>query len=523
MNSTSTTRKPDLRELHQILLELEALEQLYQTNKIVAYRPLKRVDGQDFHADQLQAVRLVLGSNRSGKSVAGCAEAIAHSLGYRPWLPEDDPNRTVRLTNGDPIPVPNIGRVLAQNFEQAIRQTIWPKFEEWAPRHLIKSVKYSARGVPIMLEWTNGSKIYFMSNDQEDMAFEGTNGHWAWIDEPCDYNKYIGLKRGLVDFDGHLWLTMTPLAQPWIADVIMDRANIPGSGVKAYKFSIWDNCDENGGYMTRAAINEFLSDLREEQLEARLHGNFLHLAGRVYKEWTAAPPYWIDPFDIPLSWPRVRLIDPHPRKPICVLWLAVSPDNQIFAYRALADRRLKTVKDVADRIKEYEGWAGRPRPTDLSEPVVYSIIDYSAREDERTSGTHIQRAFADEGIICALSQKRNAQAGYDAIHNALKRGQYEWDEPMLVTFNTCLPVKRNFERFCYDEWQTGKQRDLKGEKDQYRAVDDDFIDLLRYYYQSGLNYHMLRGHMRQWQRESHDERHIGRLRLPELERFRRHG
>lgn len=511
-----------LAEALELLHELQTLETIYETNKIVTYRPLQRLDGQDFHADDRFAIRLVLGSNRSGKSVAGCAEAIAHSIGYRPWLPQDHPNHIVRLCDGQPIPVPNVGRIIAQDFEQAIRQTVWPKIEEWAPKHMIKRVIRSPRKVPQVIEWTNGSTIYLMSNDQDDMAFEGPNGHWVWADEPIDYKKYVGLKRGLIDFSGHMWMTMTPLAQPWIADVIMARANEPDSGARTYKFSVWDNCTENGGYLTREAIEEFLADLREDELEARLHGNFLHLAGRVFKEWEPRPPYWIDPFKIPVHWPRVCLIDPHTRKPIAVLWLAISPDNQVFAYRSLYDPKLRTVKQVAERIKHLEGWAERTVPTAQSEPVVMRIIDSSANEKERGSGLSIKTMLHNEGIYCQDAQKRNAQAGYDSIHDALHRGPYEWGEPAIVVFNTCHHVKQNFENFCYDEWGSNKQRDLRGEKDAVRKAHDDFIDLLRYYFQSGLNYQALRKYMRQMAREEQDEMHIGRLRLPEVERLRKY-
>ncbi len=515
-------------EVLEIIQELERIETVYETAKIVTYRPLPRADKQDFHADGGKYdIRLVLGSNRSGKTVAGVCEAIAHSLGYRPWLHPEHPDYIVRLCDGNPIPVPNIGRVIAQDFEQAIRQTIWPKFEEWAPKHMIKEVIRSPRKVPQVLKWSNGSIIYFMSNDQDDMAFEGPNGHWVWADEPIDYKKYVGLKRGLIDFSGEMWMTMTPLTQAWIADIVMGRANEPDSGAKTYKFSVWDNCTENGGYLSKAAILSFLSDLREDELEARLHGNFLHLAGRVYKEWTPEPPFWIDPFDIPRTWPRVCLADPHTRKPIAVMWVAISPDDQIFIYRALYDQTLRTVEMVADCMKQMEGWVEGPNGWadayigEDTERMTNRIIDWSANEAERVTGQTIKREFARCGFPFQDALKRNAAAGYDAIHQALRPGKYQWDEPTLITFNTCSPVKQNFENFCFDEWGSNKQRDLMGQKDGIRKVHDDFIDMIRYYFQSGLNYHVLRQFMRQHQQETQDEFHIGRLKLPELERVRR--
>jgi hypothetical protein len=492
-------------ELQELWTRLAALEEAYSGQKVCFYEPIGQQPA--FHTADDATVRLVLGSNRSGKSVAGVVEAIAHALGYRPWLAEDDPDRIVRLANGRPIPVPNVGRIIAQNYQQAINQTIWPKLQEWAPRGWYK-IKKDQRGIPVQMTWANDSVIYLMSNDQDDMAFEGTNGHWVWADEPIDYSKYVGLKRGLVDFSGHMWMTMTPLTQPWIHDVIVQRANEQDGSVRLFKFSIWDNCVDNGGHLRREDIEEFLSDLREEELEARLHGNFLHLAGRVFKAWNPEPPYWIPHHNVPDTWPRVCVIDPHPRKPVAVLWMAITPDDQVVCYRDLFDPKLVTISQVADKIKEMEGWT-QTHDGDWvrgveAEPVAMRIIDNSANEQERTSGDTVWKRFAMEQLWCQLAKKRNAQAGYDAIHEALRIGKYEWEEPQLVVFDSCRHVKNNFQNFCWDDWNTSKQRDLKGDKQEVRKNKDDFIDCIRYYFQAGLNYQILRREARRARDENED-------------------
>mgnify|MGYP001367379806 CR=1 FL=1 len=481
-------------KLREVLTELSAYEQAYRSQRIVFFKPIQGKGQEKFFEAQQDVVRLVLGSNRSGKTVCGVNEAIAHSLGYRPWLPADHPLRIVRLPSGRPIPVPNVGRVLAENYEQAIRQTIMAKFDEWAPKMLIKRIDKNTRGIPVSIEWTNGSVIYLMSNDQDDMAFEGPAGHWFWCDEPPEYRKYTGLKRGLVDHGGHCWITMTPLSQPWINDTVVARAGDPGSGISAHKFYIWDNCIDNGGYLERAAIEAFLQDLREEELEARLHGNFLHLAGLVYKTWEPNPPYWVPEREIPRSWPRVQLVDPHSHKPLALLWVAVSPSDVLYVYRATYERNLRTVEDASDYIKQREGWKTSRDPGEDAEPVVLRIIDWSAKETERTSGVSIHYNFAEQGLYYQLAKKANAEYGYNAIHEALKM-RTEWSTPQLVVFNTCAPVKQNFTHFCYDDWATSRQSELKGPKEGYRSRDDDFIDLLRYFYQHKLTYRMLKSMM----------------------------
>lgn len=509
-NSVLSTEEQQtlVNNLQDLWRDLEALQAVYQTQKICMYKPIGQQS--EFHKADTASIRLVLGSNRSGKSVAGVVEMIAHAMGHRPWLEKDDPNYIVRLANSESIPVPNIGRVIAQDYQQAINQTIVPKIVEWAPLGSY-TFKRDNRGIPIQVNWSNKSITYLLSNDQKDMSFEGTNGHYVWADEPIDYSKYTGLRRGLVDFSGHIWLTMTPLSQPWIADVIYSRANEPDKTgyvpVRLFRFSIWDNCVENGGHIHRRDIEEFLSDLDEAELEARLHGNFIHLAGRVYKDWEPESPYWIDPFHIPDSWPRICVIDPHPRKPVAVLWAAIDPGNRVIVYRNLFDRRLKTIKEISNKIKELEGWEYREKDerwarSGSEEYIGARLIDTSSREQERTSGWTVHSKFADCGIHCALAKKRNAEAGYDAIRAALKM-RNEWSEPGLVVFNTCRQVKQNFLHFVWDEWATSRQRETKEQKQEVRKNHDDMIDCIRYIYQSSLdNYMMLR---RESRRNSFDD------------------
>jgi len=503
MEQTKASELAEYARLKDLYMRVKQLRETVSSNKIAYYKPIGQQA--EFHAASTAEVRLVLGGNRSGKTTSGAVEAIAHALGYRPWLPESDPNRIVRLCNGDPIPVPNIGRIAVQNFEVNVVQTLDAKLLEWAPKGAIKHVKPNARGVPSRYDFANGSVIYMLSYEQDDDAVEGFNGHWAWCDEPPPQRKFNGLRRGLIDFEGHIWLTMTPLSEPWINETLFSQANQPNSHVRAFSYSIWDNCIDNGGTLSRTAISSFLKDLPEAERQTREKGQFLHLAGLVYPEWSARPPYWIPARELPESWPRVCLIDPHPRKPIAVMWAACSPDNIWHIYRTLYDNKYKTVRDVAIAMKAAEGWYWDKerydsrfddhvpdfRRTDRTENIVLTIIDTSANEPERVSGSNIAEEFAKFGIFCQDAYKRNYDAGILSIREALKL-ENEWSQPGIVVHDCCTPVKQNFQNFVWDKWGSSKQAQVKGDKQAPVKFNDDFIDLIRYLFQARLNYHMLR-------------------------------
>lgn len=498
---TSSVR--EYEQLKSLVLRLRTLKSQINSNRIAYYTPIGNQG--DFHAASTAHTRIVYGGNRSGKTTSGTVEAIAHALGERTWLPKDHPDRVVKLANGDPIPVPNIGRIAVKSFEVNVIQTLDVKMHEWAPKGEIVHVQTTQRSVPSCYTFRNGSKIYVMSYDQDDDTFEGQNGHWFWCDEPPPQRKYNGLVRGLVDFDGHCWITATPLSEPWISSTLTPTANVPGSGIRLFNYDIWDNCVENGGTLSRRSIESFLDKLPAHERAAREHGTPLHLAGLVFPEWSAKPPFWIDPVKIPSHWPRVCLIDPHPRKPIAVMWAACSPDNVWHIYRSMFDAELRTYHDVSIAIMEAEGWEVvgekydwkvhdmRPvfRATREAEQVVLRIIDTSANEPERNSGLTGAEEFASYGIYCHDAYKRNKSAGLNAIRTALTL-KTEWAQPGIVVHNNCIEVKQNFENFIWDRWGSSKQSALKGEKQDVVKNDDDFIDLIRYLFQMRLTYSMLR-------------------------------
>lgn len=493
-----------------MLLQLREIRREQEQNKLLFYTPVGKQPL--FHkADGVEVrTRLFYGGNRSGKTTAGTCEALAHVLGYRPWLPKDDPHYVVKMANGQPIPVPNVGWIVAP-YERDIEQTIWPKLTEWAPKDMFSHIKRGQRGVPVRVTAFNGSIINLMYYSQDEKAgerspFEGQNGHWFWGDEPMPRRVYNGLMRAMVDFEGHGWITMTPLNEPWITEHLLTMANDNDSDVRVFFQSIWENCDENGGYLSRAAILGLLDKLSPEERKAREAGEPLHLTGRVFPEWRPEAPFYVEPFELLDNWPRVVVIDPHPRKPIAVLWAAITPDNQWVVYRDMSDPELHTIHEVSNAIKEREGWYETLDATvDVGEvgdrtvyekhagvdPVVLRIIDTSSKESERTSGSTIMERFAVEGLPCIEANKRNKEAGLDAIRSSL-RLRNEWSEPGLIVFNTCHHVKGNFLQYVwprYDSSRAGEKREGVREPEKRH---DDFIDCIRYLFQMRLHHDMLR-------------------------------
>jgi len=296
--------------------------------------------------------------NKGGKSEIGLAEDIAYMLGYRPWLPKDDPDYKI------PIRVPNQGLIGCETMMHSVPQKIEPVLRKLIPKMCKPQFKPGPTGVPVWVQLkfdTNGkkcgSKAFIRSYDQRPDTFEGNDYDWMHWDEPPPEEIHKAAERGKIASNAPSWYTMTPLKEPYIYDNFSLRA---GTDPEIWKIrgEIWDNCmdwckkcdyaipenhlDGEGkivrevpkcpkcgrvmGFIPRQGIEEYLKTLDPEEREAREKGLWKHLSGLVYKELDR-DVHLYDDFRIPRDWMFIESVDPHDARPTCWLFGAVSPEE----------------------------------------------------------------------------------------------------------------------------------------------------------------------------------------------------
>jgi len=488
----------DLRALNR---QLDEYERLKRTHKILFYEPIG--EQHKFFSSKART-RCVFGSNRSGKSVVGTLELIACAMGYRPWLPVDHPDREVKLGDGSPMPVPNVGFHLLENFNTSGKMIFLAKMAEWLPKDWGK-VKTNSQGQPVSVKFTNGSICHIYSQQMDINALEGPNGHYFSCDEPPKENFWIAIRRGLVDFDGISWITATPIKASYFMAELMEKCDedTTSENYDLITLNIYDNMKSRGGYLPDRAVHEFVKSLPPDEVEARVYGRPKHLAGSVYKEWLAAPPYCIDPFEIPEEWPRIMAIDPAERKPMAAVWIAISPDNKWFVYRDVFDPALRTTEQFANYVKQVEGWEQRYDGSWYmgpdTEPVAFRLIDTAGNKLERSSGYSISTALRNEDIYVSNATKQDFAGGVDRVRSMLTFDpEYEWDTgPQLVVFNTCRRVMYEFRNYIWQQATSQSKASGADLKDKPLASNDDALDCIRYLAVSQATYHGLKGLLRQ--------------------------
>ena len=379
-------------------------------------------------------------------------EFLFHTTGLYPkWYPEENKH------NG-----PVIGRIIAKDFQKGVGEVIIKFLDEWLDMKLVQKKYRNPIGVPVKWTLKNGSVFDILTHEQNTEQFEGWKGHVAWFDEPPPRDKYVATLRGLVDFRGKNWLTLTPLTQPWVYDDIYTKSD--NKRILAVTTDIRDN-----PHLPQDSIAEFEKVLTEEEKEARLHGRFLHLTGLIYKDFR--PDIHIcEPPKIQKHWTRYFCIDPHERTPTACMWLAVDEKDKMWIYDELWLGDM-TIEQVAHAIHAQEG--------DMK-PRIRLIDPHMDKENNLMGGFNVRSELMKYGVFCERAHS-DPVLGKSRIRQALKPVYspiYKTEVPRLRVSRACTQTIYEFQHYIYDEHRRNKEE--YDPKEKPKKKNDHFMDCLRY-------------------------------------------
>jgi hypothetical protein len=457
---------PD-EDLDTVLAELEALTRLSPLD----YKPHPKQ--KEFHCNAAK-IRLLSGGNRSGKTEAGCLEVVYHSTGIYPeWYPKH-----LRL------PTANRGRIIVTDYKKGCGKNLEPKIDAWLPEELIVSKKKnSVTGTieEVKVRHVSGGISTFdvMTHEQDDKQFEGWSGHWAWFDEPPPREKFVATAlRGLIDFRGRCWLTLTPISEPWLYDeyVLKEDPNV-----------FFLNVDmRDNPYLPEEEIKFTEAHLNEDEVEARLHGKFKHLSGRVYKVFDPVVHVISEKsVKIDSRWPTYFVLDPADRRPHHAIWAKVDPFGTVYITDELVFKG--TILEVSKEILKRE-LMNKIKPLE-----VIRILDPNKGETpSAVSGLKLKDEFAKHAVYFLTNVNDDVATGHLAVSERLS-----WDKtrPLSTTNHPKLFfVKENTKEcvkqiltYVWDDW-SGRAKDTRSQKEKPKDINKDMPDCVRYLIMSNPNY-----------------------------------
>lgn len=509
----------------EILLQLRALK---QENQLEFYQPVNP-NARKIHLSTVREV-ITIGGNRSSKTDTHLVETVIQLTGIIPYSLGDYPLSKIRP--------PIQARLVCQSHAVTWDTVIKPKLQYWRwngaddpsselghwgwiPRRFLINGKWadSWSEKHRMLTLTNGSTLQIMSYDQETEAFAGASLHLIIHDEGPPQSIYRENKMRIMDVSGRLMIAMTPpddTSASWDAAWVYDELYCKGlSGPdKDPTIDTFTLFTEENRILSPIEVASIAQSLTPEQREVRLRGAFMHLGGRIYRQFCDQTRYWcfqcgdlvlaaseicstcsgrvvplkhpIEPFDVPGHWPVIYALDPHPRKAHAMAWYALDPFDKLTQVAELEvdDEPIIVRKQVEDLERN------------LNLNVVKRIIDPNmGKSPSGTSGRRnrtVQEDFADAGLRCDLADD-NRDTARAHIRERLKPDE-RTEEPMFRVFNTCKRTIFQMLRYSWDEY--ARYSNVRDPKPKPRELHDDFPSLLGYVVNEQLTFRLISGSQR---------------------------
>lgn len=421
------------KELADIAYLLEQQESAYSERSLDLYQP--HAGQEAFHKSNAK-IRVVVTGNRWGKTTASVIEACKLALGVHPY---------------HPIPIPNKGKLYAESFPM-VDEYIKPKFEQWLPKKFLNKKKpytYSQHGHLTGINFANGSRIVINAYAQQEATAEGSDWDYVAFDEPPPRELFVANLRGLVDRDGLMWFTCTPLSEIWIFDDLW-QPGIHGEKpeVACFGGSIYDN-----HYLNQRGRDLFIAELKEEERAVRVEGKFSKLKGIVIDTYS---PYEsdIEPFQLDHNFTIYEGIDPGPGKPHAALYKAIDKEGRRFV-----------VGEVwcAGGIYEFGQQLAAKRRELTAHGAVFaeSVSDTSLNQSDPNFRQNMRDNLiaslreAGETIMPQNAQKRDwLLPGIEALRDLYRpveqviQGQ-TIIAPMQYVFTTCPRYKQNLTHYLW--------------------------------------------------------------------------
>ena len=391
--------------------------------------------------------RWVFGGNRSGKTECGAVEAVWMARGIHPYRK----NRSgvfgwvVSLTA-------QVQRDVAQ---KKILHYLRP---DWIADIVMQSGRKDtpAAGVvdQIVIKNVFGgtSVIGFKSCDQGRERFQGSSLDFVWFDEEPPRDVYEECLMRVIDKEGDIFGTMTPLKGLTFAyeEIYLNRRNNPEIW---YEFMEWSD----NPYLSKKEIALLGSTMDETTLQSRRYGRFSSREGLVYPEFDESV-HVIEPFSLPPAWQDQISIDPGLRNPLSAHWYAVDYDGNVYVvaehYTAGkdVDYHARAIHEISRRLDWKRDAKGR----------VSALIDSAAGQRTLAASKSVSELFYERGILVNTNVNKDLFSGIAQVKSYLNRKN---GLPDLYIFSNCANMIRELKSYF---WGSGENPEKKDD----HAMDD---------------------------------------------------
>ena len=385
---------------------------------------------------------------------------------------------------------PNFSGLLVRHTTEELRELI-QKSQELYPK-AIPGIKWSER----KSQWVSpkGGRLWmsYLDRDLDVMRYQGQAFNWIGFDELTQWSTPFAwdyMRSRLRSTDPSLGLYMRATTNPggaghqWVKKTFVDPspANTPfwatelesgnvitfpkghsreGQPLFRRRFipaNLFDNpyLAESGDY------EAMLLSLPEHQRRQLLDGDWDVSEGAAFPEFNRQI-HVVEPYKIPASWTKFRACDYGYGSYSAVVWIAITPAEQLVIYRELQVSKVLAV-DLADMILQLEADDGR---------IQYGVLDSSLWHKRGDTGPSLAEQMIVRGCRWRPSDRSKGSrvAGKNEIHRRLQVDEFT-QEPRMVVFNNCTNLISQLPSLPLDK---------KNPEDVDTNAMDHMYDALRY-------------------------------------------
>lgn len=348
----------------------------------------------------------------------------------------------------------------------------------------------------------NGSALHFRScQHRQDMyQYKGVEMQWLYFDELTSFEEeiYDFLKTRLrAKKKLHIQPCVRCASNPgdighaWVKKRFVDAAPYPELAVEEVVHRESGRVKRSTRQYIPSLVTEnphigedYLFQLQQKPPALRralLYGDWNAFEGQVFTEWRNAPEHYrdrlwthvVEPFEIPLTWPRYMSFDHGYAKPFSVGWWAVDPQGRAYRYRewygcekgrANVGIRL-TPRQIAQGILERERFEreNNLRIDRIADPAIF----------DRSRGDSVAQLMEprgkEAGVYFRLGE-HGRLAGKLELHERLR---FDGEgRPRLYVFSTCSDFIRTLPSLPYS---------ARAVEDVDSDAEDHIYDETRYF------------------------------------------
>jgi phage terminase large subunit-like protein len=311
-----------------------------------------------------------------------------------------------------------------------------------------------------------------MSQDQDLDKFAGSSRHFIHFDEECPKSVWQECLARLVDTSGVWWMSQTPVqGMEWIFDDVYIPAK---EGTK--EIGIVEASMEDNPTLSQAAIDRYMESLSEEERLIRKNGQYVHLGGSVFPEFSPITHCIPRGRFEPTSKHRImRTMDSGYTNPTVWLWLAIDEDGTIVVFK----EHYQAKWNVAQHAEEVNKITDKILANSGAE-LFLTTGDPAIKQTKEHTGTSILHEYSKYGIYIAVDAIPNdRRVGLEKIQQYMKINP-KTGKPYLMFTDDCPHLIAELPKLKWKKHASVKVAEQKNKLEDIRDKDNHCYNALKY-------------------------------------------